>query len=97
MYYDSRLLKFHRSSDPKSLYFKMRDPANYFSKQAEAADAAQKQELAVIWQQIQDYHQRRHWHQLTNLMLELVVRPELQTGEQLNELYNEAIADFESK
>jgi len=75
----------------------MRDPASYFSKQAEAADAAQKQELAQIWQQIQDYHQRRHWHQLTTLMLELVARPELQSGEQLQELYTEAISDFESK
>jgi len=75
----------------------MRDPASYFAKQAEAADAAQKQELAQLWQQIQDYHQRRHWHQLTTLMLELVARPELQSGEQLQELYTEAIADFESK
>jgi len=75
----------------------MRDPASYFAKQAEAADAAQKQELAQLWQQIQDYHQRRHWHQLTTLMLELVARPELQSGEQLQELYTEAISDFESK
>jgi len=75
----------------------MRDPATYFAKQAEAADTAQKQELAQIWQQIQDYHQRRHWHQLTNLMLELVARPELQSGDQLKELYTEAISDFESK
>jgi len=75
----------------------MRDPATYFAKQAEVADAAQKQELAQIWQQIQDYHQRRHWHQLTTLMLELVARPELQSGEQLQELYTEAISDFESK
>jgi len=75
----------------------MRDPASFFAKQAEAADAAQKQELAQLWQQIQDYHQRRHWHQLTTLMLELVARPELQSGEQLQELYTEAISDFESK
>lgn len=75
----------------------MRDPASYFSKLAEAADAAQNQELAQMWQQIQDYHHRRHWHQLTTLMLEIVVRPELQSGEQLHELYTEAIADFETK
>jgi len=75
----------------------MRDPASFFAKQAEAADAGQKQELAQIWQQIQDYHQRKHWHQLTNLMLELVARPELQSGTQLQELYTEAISDFESK
>ena len=75
----------------------MRDPASYFSKLAEAADAAQNQELAQMWQQIQDYHQRRHWHQLTVLMLEIVVRPELRSGEQLHELYTEAIADFETK
>lgn len=74
----------------------MRDPATYFSKQAEAADAAQKPELAQIWQQLQEYHQRRHWHQLTTLMLELVVRTDLQSGE-LHELYTEAIADFEIK
>ena len=42
-----------------------------------------------MWQQIQDYHQRRHWHQLTTLMLEIVVRPELQSGEQLHELYSQ--------
>jgi len=75
----------------------MRDPASFFAKQAEAADAGQNQELAQIWQQIQDYHQRKHWHQLTNLMLELVARPELQSGNQLQELYTEAISDFESK
>ena len=75
----------------------MRDPASYFSKQAEAADAVQNQELAQMWQQLQDYHQRRHWHQLTNLLLELVGRPELQTGDQLHELYTNAIADFETK
>ena len=75
----------------------MRDPASFFAKQAEAADAAQKQDLAQIWQQLQDYHQRKHWHQLTNLLLELVARPELQTGDQLHELYTNAIADFETK
>ena len=75
----------------------MRDPASYFSKEAEAADAAQNEELAQLWQQIQDNHQRRHWHQLTNLLLELVARPELQTGDQLHELYTNAIADFETK
>lgn len=75
----------------------MRDPAAYFSQQAEAADAAQKTELSQMWQQVQDYHQRRHWHQLTVLMLELVARPELQTEDQLHELYTNAIADFETK
>jgi len=73
----------------------MRDPASFFAKQAEAADAAQ--DLAQIWQQLQDYHQRKHWHQLTGLLLELVARPELQSGNQLQELYTEAISDFESK
>lgn len=75
----------------------MRDPASYFSKQAEAAEAAQNQELAQIWQQIGDYFQKKHWHQLTVLMLELAVRPELQSGDQLHQLYTESIADFESK
>ena len=75
----------------------MRDPAAYFSQQAEAADAAQNTELSQMWQQVQDYHQRRHWHQLTLLMLELVARPELQTEDQLHELYTNAIADFETK
>lgn len=75
----------------------MRDVAAYFTSQAEAADAAQNAELAQMWQQLKDNHQRRHWHQLTVLLLELVVRPELPTGEELHQLYTNAIADFETK
>lgn len=64
-----------------------RDPPSYFLEQAKVAEAAQNQELAQMWQQIHHYHHQNLWHQFTNLMLELVTRPELQTGNQLYELY----------
>jgi len=40
---------------------------------------------------------KRLWHQLTEVLLALVQRPELQDGDKLWQLYTNVIADFELK
>ena len=75
----------------------MLDAGAYFAKQAEAADGAQNTELAQMWQMLQEHYQKRLWHQLTLLLIDLIVRPELKDGGQLHDLYTNAIADFETK
>merc|ERR1711953_172245 len=74
---------------------KMRDVAGYLNTQIEAA--ASNEELASLWRQAKDFHQRRLWHQLTGILLSLVKRPELEKGDDLWQLYNNVIADFEIK
>lgn len=73
----------------------MRDVAGYLTTQIEAA--ASNEELASLWRQAKDLHQRRLWHQLTGVLLSLVKRPELEKGDDLWQLYNNVIADFEIK
>merc|ERR1711884_951550 len=73
----------------------MRDVAGYLNTQIEAA--ASNEELASLWRQAKDFHQRRLWHQLTGILLSLVKRPELEKGDDLWQLYNNVIADFEIK
>ena len=73
----------------------MRDVAGYLTTQIEAA--ASNEELASLWRQAKDLHQRRLWHQLTGILLSLVKRPELEKGDDLWQLYNNVIADFEIK
>merc|ERR1712004_851561 len=55
---------------------KMRDVAGYLNTQIEAA--ASNEELASLWRQAKDFHQRRLWHQLTGILKSLVKRPELE-------------------
>merc|ERR1711860_156245 len=74
---------------------KMRDVAGYLNTQIEAA--ASNEELASLWRQAKDFHQRRLWHQLTGILKSLVKRPELDKGDDLWQLYNNVIADFEIK
>ena len=73
----------------------MRDVGGYLNTQIEAA--ASNEELASLWRQAKDFHQRRLWHQLTGILLSLVKRPELEKGDDLWQLYNNVIADFEIK
>lgn len=74
----------------------MRDVAGYLNTQVEAT-AASNEDLSTLWRQARDFHQRRLWHQLTLVLLQLVKRPELQKGDDLWQLYNNVIADFEIK
>merc|ERR1739848_11007 len=73
----------------------MRDVAGYLNTQIESS--AQNGELNQLWRQAKDFHQRRLWHQLTNVHLNLVKRDELQKGDDLWQLYTNVIADFEIK
>jgi len=73
----------------------MRDVAGYLNTQIESS--AQNAELNQLWRQAKDFHQRRLWHQLTNVLLNLVKRDELQKGDDLWQLYTNVIADFEIK
>jgi len=54
-------------------------------------------ELAQIWNKLGDLYTRRLWHQITILLESLVKRPELQTGTQLIELYENFIQDIEMR
>ena len=73
----------------------MRDVAGYLTNQIEAT--ASNEELSSLWRELKDLHQRRLWHQLTAVLQKLVKRPELQSGDQLWQLYTKVIADFEIK
>merc|ERR1711992_381348 len=73
----------------------MRDVAGYLNTQIESS--AQNGELNQLWRQAKDFHQRRLWHQLTNVLLSLVKRDELQKNDDLWQLYTNVIADFEIK
>ena len=73
----------------------MRDVVGYLNTQIEAT--ADNEDLASLWRKAKDFHQRRLWHQLTQVLLSLVMRPELQENDDLWQLYTNVIADFEIK
>jgi len=73
----------------------MRDVVGYLNTQIEAT--ANNEDLASLWRKVKEYHQRRLWHQLTQVLLTLVDRPELQKSDDLWQLYTNVIADFEIK
>ena len=72
----------------------MRDVNGYLTKKA---DSTADQELSEMWREIQQFHQKRLWHQVTQVLLKLVNRPELQADDELYNLYTNVIADFEIK
>lgn len=72
----------------------MRDVAAYLSEKVETAEDP---EMGEIWRELKEYHQKRLWHQLTQTLLRLVQRPEMQKGDNLYSLYTNVIADFEVK
>jgi len=74
----------------------MRDVAGYLSSQVESTSEVGG-ELNEMWRSVQTFHQKRLWHQLTEVLLKLVLRPELQKGDELYNLYTNVIADFETK
>lgn len=73
----------------------MKDVAGYLTAQIEAT--ANNEDLCSLWRKAKDFHQRRLWHQLTGVLLDLVKREELQTSDVLWQLYTNVIADFEIK
>jgi len=74
----------------------MRDVSGYLSSKVEATSEAGG-ELNEMWRSLQTLHQKRLWHQLTEVLLKLVLRPEVQEGDELYSLYTNVIADFETK
>ena len=73
----------------------MRDVVGYLTTQIDSTSS--NEDLASLWRKAKDYHQRRLWHQLTGVLLNLVKRDELQKGDDLWQLYTNVIADFEIK
>jgi len=71
----------------------MKDVSGYLTQQVDACPEGS--ELGEMWRQIADFHQRRLWHQLTQVLLKLVQRPEL--GPKLKEIYENAISEFETR
>jgi hypothetical protein len=55
------------------------------------------QELSELLNNLHQLYVKRLWHQLTGVLLQLVLRPELQDGDKLWQLYTNVIADFELK
>jgi len=71
----------------------MRDVSGYLTKQIDAS--SEGSEVIEMWRQIEDFHTRRLWHQLTQVLLKLVQKPEV--SGQLKEIYENVISEFETK
>ena len=71
----------------------MRDVAKYLSSKQSCID----QELAAEWAKLENFYNKKLWHQLTIELLEFVKHPSLQSGNELYQLYENFVADFENK
>ncbi|KFM77757.1 26S proteasome non-ATPase regulatory subunit 13, partial [Stegodyphus mimosarum] len=71
----------------------MRDVNAFLS----AQQAKSSPERAEEWAQLEEYYNKKLWHQLTLKLLTLVKAPHLQEGTALVELYDNFLADFENK
>jgi len=71
----------------------MRDVSGYLTKQIDGC--SEGSEIIEMWRQIEDFYTRRLWHQLTTVLLKLVLRPEVNA--QLKDIYENVIAEFEMK
>ena len=58
---------------------------------------APNEELGNLFRELDELYSKRLWHQLTGVLMTLVHRPELQSGDQLSQFYRQVIADFDSK
>nr|CAG4634779.1 EOG090X05V9 [Alona affinis] len=71
----------------------MRDVPKYLSSKQNTID----QDLAAEWAKLESLYNKKLWHQLTIEMLEFVKHPSLQTNNELVQLYENFVADFENK
>ncbi|GFR04318.1 26S proteasome non-ATPase regulatory subunit 13 [Trichonephila clavata] len=71
----------------------MRDVGAYLS----AQQAQSSPEKAEEWAQMEEFYNKRLWHQLTLKLSALVKLPAMQEGKALLELYENFLADFENK
>lgn len=73
----------------------MRDVSKYLSDQKELAQG--DQDLAEKWAKIEDFFNKKLWHQLTVELQSLVRHPSMQAGDNLVVLYNSFVSEFEGK
>lgn len=71
----------------------MRDVSKYLNDQKELAQG----EMGLKWTKIEELYNKKLWHQLTKELENLVRHPSMQADGKLVILYNNFIADFESK
>lgn len=71
----------------------MRDVPKYLSSKQSSVD----QVLAAEWAKLESFYNKKLWHQLTTSLLEFVKHPSLQSNNELVQLYENFVADFENK
>ncbi|GIX92050.1 26S proteasome non-ATPase regulatory subunit 13 [Caerostris darwini] len=71
----------------------MRDVSAYLT----AQQAQENPEKAQEWAKMEEYYNKKLWHQLTLQLSTLVKDPSMQEGKALVELYENFLADFENK
>ena len=71
----------------------MRDVAKYLNSKQSTVD----QELSAEWAKLESLYNKKLWHQLTIEMLDFVNHPSLQSNNELVQLYENFVADFENK
>ncbi|XP_072392949.1 26S proteasome non-ATPase regulatory subunit 13 [Diabrotica undecimpunctata] len=54
-------------------------------------------ELGSEWAELEELHNKKLWHQLTLKLMNFIKKPELQTNDNLIQLYNNFIQSFENK
>jgi 26S proteasome regulatory subunit N9 len=54
-------------------------------------------EMAAHWAKLDDLYSKRLWHQVTLALEEFLLRPELHSGTQLIDLYDNFIQDIEMR
>ncbi|XP_069797340.1 26S proteasome non-ATPase regulatory subunit 13-like isoform X3 [Narcine bancroftii] len=71
----------------------MKDPVGFLRRQqeAESGDGAER------WQRMENFYNRRLWHQLTVELLEFTLIPCFPSGDNLLQLYENFISDFEHR
>ncbi|XP_078098496.1 26S proteasome non-ATPase regulatory subunit 13-like [Mustelus asterias] len=71
----------------------MKDPVGFLRRQQEAdsSDGAER------WQRMESFYNRRLWHQLTVELLEFTLIPCFPSGDNLLQLYEHFISDFEHR
>nr|CAG4638441.1 EOG090X05V9 [Cyclestheria hislopi] len=71
----------------------MRDVAKFLTSKQTTSD----KDLAANWAKLENLFNKKLWHQLTIELLSFVKNPGLQKNNELIQLYEEFIADFENK
>ncbi|KAF0301171.1 26S proteasome non-ATPase regulatory subunit 13 [Amphibalanus amphitrite] len=62
-----------------------------------ADQQSSSKELSETWTKLEEYYNKKLWHQTTLLLLEVIKHPSLQKNDELLKLYRNFVADFENK